>query len=86
MTNKQRAYLSSLANDLDAIFQVGKNSLSPELRNEYNHYGIKSDLQIAMTIFFQTYCGYFTSTNLEDALTRKKYIEDNKQLCYGKNK
>ncbi len=31
MTNKQRAYLSSLANDLDAIFQVGKNSLSPEL-------------------------------------------------------
>ena len=62
------------------------DSLSPELRNEYNHYGIKSDLQIAMTIFFQTYCGYFTSTNLEDALTRKKYIEDNKQLCYGKNK
>ena len=31
MTNKQRAYLSSLANDLTPIYQVGKNSISPEL-------------------------------------------------------
>ncbi len=31
ITNKQRAYLSSMANGLDAIFQVGKNSLTPEL-------------------------------------------------------
>ncbi|MCR5546399.1 MAG: ribosome assembly RNA-binding protein YhbY [Lachnospiraceae bacterium] len=31
MTNKQRAYLSSLANDITPIFQVGKNSISPEL-------------------------------------------------------
>ena len=31
MTNKQRAYLSSLANGMDAIYQVGKGSLSPEL-------------------------------------------------------
>ena len=31
MTNKQRAYLSSLANDLNAIFQIGKSSLTPEV-------------------------------------------------------
>ena len=31
MTNKQRAYLSSLANDITPIYQVGKNSISPEL-------------------------------------------------------
>ncbi|MCR4798699.1 MAG: ribosome assembly RNA-binding protein YhbY [Lachnospiraceae bacterium] len=31
MTNKQRAYLSSLANSMDAIYQVGKGSISPEL-------------------------------------------------------
>jgi RNA-binding protein len=31
MTSKQRAYLSSKANTIDAIFQVGKSSLSPEL-------------------------------------------------------
>ena len=31
MTSKQRAYLKSLASDLNPIFQVGKASLTPEL-------------------------------------------------------
>ena len=31
MTSKQRAYLKSLANNIDPIFQVGKSSLAPEL-------------------------------------------------------
>lgn len=30
MTSKQRAYLKSLASNLDPIFQVGKASLTPE--------------------------------------------------------
>ncbi len=31
MTSKQRAYLKSLASNMDPIFQVGKSSLTPEL-------------------------------------------------------
>lgn len=31
MTSKQRAYLSSLANTMDPIFQIGKQSLTPEI-------------------------------------------------------
>lgn len=31
MTSKQRAYLKSLAMNMDPIFQIGKNSLTPEL-------------------------------------------------------
>ncbi|MBE5883358.1 MAG: ribosome assembly RNA-binding protein YhbY [Lachnospiraceae bacterium] len=31
MTSKQRAYLKSLASNLDPIFHVGKSSLTPEL-------------------------------------------------------
>ncbi|MCR4566607.1 MAG: YhbY family RNA-binding protein [Pseudobutyrivibrio sp.] len=30
MTNKQRAYLSSLASDMNPILQIGKASLTPE--------------------------------------------------------
>lgn len=30
MTSKQRAYLQSLANGLEPLFQIGKSSLSPE--------------------------------------------------------
>ena len=30
MTTKQRAYLKSLAMTMDPIFQIGKNSLTPE--------------------------------------------------------
>ncbi len=31
ITSKQRAYLKSLANNLNPIFQVGKASISPEI-------------------------------------------------------
>ena len=31
MTSKQRAYLKSLAMTMEPIYQIGKNSLSPEL-------------------------------------------------------
>ena len=31
MTSKQRAYLSKLAQTTEPIFQVGKNSITPEL-------------------------------------------------------
>ncbi|MGL6173620.1 MAG: ribosome assembly RNA-binding protein YhbY [Cellulosilyticaceae bacterium] len=31
MTSKQRAYLKSVAQTMDPIFQVGKNGLTPEL-------------------------------------------------------
>ncbi len=31
MTSKQRAYLMSLASNLNPIFQIGKSSLTPEL-------------------------------------------------------
>ncbi len=33
MTNKQRAYLSSLASDMSPILQIGKASLTPEYTN-----------------------------------------------------
>lgn len=31
MTSKQRAYLKSLASNLDPIFQIGKENLTPEV-------------------------------------------------------
>ena len=31
LTSKQRAYLKSLAADLDPVFQIGKGSVTPEV-------------------------------------------------------
>lgn len=31
MTSKQRAYLKSLASNIDPVFQIGKGSLTPEV-------------------------------------------------------
>ena len=36
MTIKQRDYLRSLANNIDAIFQVGKNGISDNFINQIN--------------------------------------------------
>ena len=36
MTSKRRAYLRSLANNIDAIFQVGKNGISDNFINQIN--------------------------------------------------
>ena len=33
LTSKQRAYLKSLASDLEPVFQIGKSSVSPEITN-----------------------------------------------------
>lgn len=33
LTSKQRAFLRSMANGVNAIFQVGKNGVTPELRD-----------------------------------------------------
>lgn len=33
MTSKQRAYLTKLANNMEPVFQVGKNNITPELVN-----------------------------------------------------
>ena len=36
MTTKQRAYLKGLAMNIDPIFQIGKNSMTPELTEAIN--------------------------------------------------
>ena len=33
LTSKQRAYLRSMANGLDTIFQIGKSGVTPEIRD-----------------------------------------------------
>ena len=36
MTSKQRAYLRGLANNIDAIFQIGKNGINDNLIKQLN--------------------------------------------------
>jgi len=36
MTSKQRAYLMSLASNLNPVFQIGKSSLTPEITSAIN--------------------------------------------------
>ena len=46
MTSKQRAYLKSLASNLNATFQVGKSSLTPELTGAIEESFRNNELQI----------------------------------------
>lgn len=49
MTSKQRAYLKSLANGLEPIFQVGKSSLTPEFTEAVNEaFNTRELLKIAV--------------------------------------
>lgn len=49
MTSKQRAYLKSLANSLEPIFQVGKSSLTPEFTEAVNEaFNTRELLKIAV--------------------------------------
>lgn len=49
MTSKQRAYLKSLANNLDPVFQVGKSSLTPEFTEAINEaFNTRELLKIAV--------------------------------------
>ena len=41
LTSKQRAYLKSIANNLDSIFQIGKNGVTP--RSEERRVGKECD-------------------------------------------
>lgn len=44
MTSKQRAYLKSLASNLDPIFHIGKASLTPEITEAVNECLEKNEL------------------------------------------
>lgn len=49
MTSKQRAYLKSLANGLEPVFQVGKSSLTPEFTEAVNEaFNTRELLKIAV--------------------------------------
>lgn len=54
--------------------------------DSYSLCDIYTDLQIIMTIYFQTYCGYFTKQNLFDKKTLDKYLKDNKCFATKFNK
>lgn len=38
LTTKQRAYVKSLAHNLDCVFQIGKNGVTPELTQAIDDY------------------------------------------------
>lgn len=49
MTSKQRAYLKSLASNLNPVFQVGKSSLTPEFTEAVNEtFNTKELIKIAV--------------------------------------
>lgn len=49
LTSKQRAYLKSLANGIDPVFQVGKSSLTPEFTESVgNAFNTRELLKIAV--------------------------------------
>ena len=49
MTSKQRAYLRGLANNIDAIFQIGKNGINDNLIKQLN-YALEARELIKITV------------------------------------
>ena len=62
------------------------HSLPDDIRKNYSYdYDIDDDLLIAMTIYCQSYCGYFTKVNLQNKETREEYLLQNKRLSFNKS-
>lgn len=89
--NLENISIEELCSDKDLRINVlewikgYKESLSDELKKEYSCEYIKSDLEIAMSEYFRTYCGYFSYKNLEDKTTYKKFIMKYPGLSNGKD-
>ena len=62
MTNKQRAYLSSLASKENAIFQIGKSSLTTEIISAVDEALAKREL-IKISVFLSTIAYKFHFTH-----------------------
>lgn len=54
LTSKQRAFLRGMANGMDAIFQVGKNGVTPELRDTV--YNALEARELVKTVFWIIIC------------------------------
>ena len=61
-------------------------SLPDNHQASYTAFDVKSDLQILMCIYFQTYCGYFTNADLFCDKSRKHYFESNSDFIKKYNK
>lgn len=64
--------------------QEYRESMLGKYGEHYSDADVRSDLHIILTQYFQMYCGYFTSTDLDNPQIREQYIEDNPTLFRNK--
>ena len=87
LTSKQRAYLRSLANGIDAIFQVGKNGVTPELRDTV-HNALEARELVKISVLDNNMLGPAEAAEMLASRTGADIVQviGNKFVLYGASK
>lgn len=87
LTSKQRAYLRGLANSIDAIFQVGKAGVTPELTETVNN-ALEARELVKINVLDNTMLGAKEAAEQLSGRTRSEVVQviGNKFVLFRQSK
>lgn len=87
LTGKQRSYLKSIANDIDSIFQIGKNGITDNFIKQIDD-ALEAREIIKVNVLKNSFLDVKDTANKVAELTNSEYVQSigNKFVLYRESK